>query len=247
VSALVEVQGVSKRYGGVHALDDVSLEIGAGECVALMGGNGAGKSTLVSILAGLQAPDVGVLRFGGEAVRFSSPDEARGAGIETVFQNLGLCDNLDAPGNLFLGRELHWGAGPVRFLRRRAMEAQTRETLATLSVRLPDIKAATAGLSGGQRQALAFARAVRASSRLLILDEPTAALGVEERARVIETVKRLRTERDMSVLLITHNLVEMRELADRVVVLRRGRYGGTAQVPDVDDDRIVALITGARG
>jgi ABC-type sugar transport system ATPase subunit len=246
MSALLEVDGVSKRFGGVHALDGVSCSVQAGECVAMMGGNGAGKSTLVSILAGLQAADDGAVQFGGRAAAFASPDDARRAGIETVFQNLGLCDNLDAPGNLFLGRELHRRVGPLKLLRRRAMEQETRRTLADLKVNLPDLRAASAGLSGGQRQALAFARAVRAASRLLILDEPTAALGVEERRRVVETVQRLRADRGMAVLLITHNLVEMRELADRVIVLRRGEIAGEAELADVDDDRIVSLITGAR-
>jgi ABC-type sugar transport system ATPase subunit len=246
VSALLEVEKVSKRFGGVHALSGVSCSLEAGECVALMGGNGAGKSTLVSILSGLQAADDGAVQFGGQEAAFASPDDARRAGIETVFQNLGLCDNLDAPGNLFLGRELHRRVGPLKFLRRRAMEQETRRTLADLKVNLPDLRAASAGLSGGQRQALAFARAVRAASQLLILDEPTAALGVEERGRVVETVKRLRADRGMAVLLITHNLVEMRELADRVIVLRRGEIAGEAELADVDDDRIVSLITGAR-
>jgi ABC-type sugar transport system ATPase subunit len=246
VSALLEVDNVSKRFGGVHALAGVSCRLEAGESVALMGGNGAGKSTLVSILSGLQAADGGMVQFGGRAAAFGSPDDARRAGIETVFQNLGLCDNLDAPGNLFLGRELYRQIGPLKLVRRRAMEQETRRTLADLKVNLPDLRAASASLSGGQRQALAFARAVRAASRLLILDEPTAALGVEERGRVVETVKRLRADRGMAVLLITHNLVEMRELADRVIVLRRGEIAGEAQIADVDDDRVVALITGAR-
>jgi ABC-type sugar transport system ATPase subunit len=244
--ALLTVDNVSKRFGGVQALSGISLSVAPGESVALLGGNGAGKSTLVSIISGLQRPDEGVVSLNGEPVRFASPDDARAVGIETVFQTLGLCENLDAPGNLFLGRELAWGRRPFRFLRRRAMERETRATLQELSVNVPDLKAATAGLSGGQRQALAFARAARASSRLLILDEPTAALGVEERRRVIETVDRLRKERGMAVLLVTHNLVEMRQLADRVVVLRRGEHAGTARLADVDDDHVVGLITGAR-
>ncbi len=243
---LLEVRGVSKHFGGVHALSDVSMQIAPGECVALMGGNGAGKSTLVSIVAGLTAPDTGDVLFDGDVVAFRTPDDARHVGIETVFQNLALCDNLDAPGNLFLGRELRRRIGPFSVMNRRKMIAETKKTLADLGVRIPDLRAATASLSGGQRQALAFARAVRAQSRLLILDEPTAALGVAERGRVMETVHSLRRSHGLTVLLISHNLQEIRELADRVVVLRHGRMVGTLTVSDNTDGAIVALLTGSQ-
>jgi ABC-type sugar transport system ATPase subunit len=242
---LVALNGVSKHFGGVAALDNVSLSIAPGEAVALMGGNGAGKSTLVSILAGLQRPDSGSLWIEGREQRFEEPQDARNLGIETVFQNLALCGNLDAPGNLFLGRELGWGVRPFRFLNRRAMVEETRHTLEQLGVRIPDLSATASSYSGGQRQALAFARAVRSRSRLLMLDEPTAALGVEESANVVATVRRLREERGMAVLLITHNLEEMRKIAHRAVVLRRGRLVGSVSLDAVDDDRIVGMITGS--
>jgi D-xylose transport system ATP-binding protein len=245
MSELVALEKIHKHFGGVAALDNVSLSISPGESVALMGGNGAGKSTLVSILSGLQRADSGSIRVDGTEIRFEEPKDARSAGIETVFQNLALCGNLDAPGNLFLGREIAWGVKPFRFLKRRAMLDETRRTLDQLGVRIPDLHATAASYSGGQRQALAFARAARANSRLLILDEPTAALGVEESANVVATVRRLREERGIAVLLITHNLEEMRKIADRAVVLRRGRLVGTVPLAEADDDRIVSMITGS--
>lgn len=241
----LEIKGVSKSFGGIAALDNVSFDIAAGEAVALMGGNGAGKSTLVSLLAGLQRPDSGSIFIDGTERNLSEPQDARHAGIETVFQNLALCPNLNAPGNLFLGRELYAGFGPFRFLDRAAMEKATISTLRDLGVNVPDMKAPTNKFSGGQRQALAFARAARANSRLLILDEPTAALGVEESTNVVRTVQRLRRERNMAVLLITHNLEEMRSLADRAVVLRRGHHVGSVDLDRCTDDEIVSRITGS--
>jgi ABC-type sugar transport system ATPase subunit len=245
LTPFLEIKGVSKSFGGIAALNNVSFDIAAGEAVALMGGNGAGKSTLVSLLAGLQRPDAGSVFIGGVERNLSEPQESRDAGIETVFQNLALCPNLNAPGNLFLGRELYFGFGPFRFLDRSAMEKATIATLRDMGVNVPDMKAATDKFSGGQRQALAFARAARAKSKLLILDEPTAALGVEESANVVRTVQRLRRERNMAVLLITHNLEEMRSLADRAVVLRRGHHVGSVILKDTSDDEIVARITGS--
>ncbi|WP_119391112.1 ATP-binding cassette domain-containing protein [Taklimakanibacter lacteus] len=245
MSPFLEIKSISKSFGGVAALKNVSFDIGAGEAVALMGGNGAGKSTLVSLLAGLQRPDSGGIVIDGAEQDFAKPQDARASGIETVFQNLALCPNLNAPGNLFLGRELYRGRAPFRFLDRKAMERATVATLRDLGVNVPDMKAAANKFSGGQRQALAFARAARAKSRLLILDEPTAALGVEESANVIRTVQRLRRERNMTVLLITHNLEEMRAIADRAVILRRGRYVGSVRLDETSDDEIVGRITGS--
>jgi D-xylose transport system ATP-binding protein len=245
MSPFLDVRNVSKSFGGVAALSGVSLSVASGEVVALMGGNGAGKSTLVSILSGLKRADTGEIVIGGEPVSLQSPLDARRAGIETVFQNLALAPNLDAPGNLFLGREIGRGWGVFRMLDRKAMERETKKTLADLGVRIPDLKATSRSYSGGQRQVLAFARAARANSRLLILDEPTAALGVEESANVVATVQRLRRERSMAVLLITHNLEEMRRLADRAVILRRGRLAGALHLDRATDDEIVGRITGS--
>lgn len=242
---VLAVRAVSKSFGGVQALEDVTVDLYPGECLALMGGNGAGKSTLVGILSGLQAPDSGTIELGGNPVQFRSPEESRSAGVETVFQDLALCNNLDAVGNLFLGREEFRRVGPFKVLARRRMEKITREMLRALTVNLPDLHAPTQGLSGGQRQALAFARAIRARSRVLMLDEPTAALGVRERAGVIDTIKRIREEYGVSVLLVSHNLEEIRELADRAVVLRRGRVAGTLAVSGRNEHALVALLTGA--
>jgi ABC-type sugar transport system ATPase subunit len=244
IRPFLEARGITQRFGAVTALENVGLTIHACEAVALMGGNGAGKSTLVSILSGLRRPESGEVRVDGATVIFGDARDARRAGIETVYQNLALCPNLDAPGNLFLGRELARFRWPFRWLDRAAMERETRATLADLGVTIPDLRATSLSYSGGQRQILAFARAARARSRLLILDEPTAALGVEESANVVQTVRRLRAERGMAVLLITHNLEEMRLLADRVVVLRRGRNAGNLRLDEASDDDVVRHITG---
>lgn len=242
---LLAAKSISLRFGAVSALEDVGLEIMPGEAVALMGGNGAGKSTLVSILSGLRRPESGEILIDGFKVEFHDARDARAAGVETVFQNLALCPNLDAPGNLYLGRELYRFRWPFRWLDRSGMERETRATLAELGVTIPDLRATSRSYSGGQRQVLAFARAAAARSRLLILDEPTAALGVEESANVVRTVRRLREERGVAVLLITHNLEEMRQLADRAVVLRRGRNAANLTLATASDDDVVRSITGA--
>ncbi|MDQ0473589.1 ATP-binding cassette domain-containing protein [Labrys wisconsinensis] len=247
MTPFLEVRNVSKSFGGIAALKGISFELAAGEAVALMGGNGAGKSTLVSLLSGLLRPDIGSICIEGADRVLSDPQQSREAGIETVFQNLALCPNLNAPGNLFLGRELYRGFGPFKILDRKAMEKVTVATLQDLGVNVPDMRAPTNRFSGGQRQALAFARAVRGKSKLLILDEPTAALGVEESANVVKTVQRLRKERNIAVLLITHNLEEMRSIADKAVVLRRGHHVGSVLLKETSDDEIVARITGSFG
>ncbi len=245
MNTFLEVRGISKSFGGVAAVNNVSFSIAPGEAVALMGGNGAGKSTLVSMLAGLMKPDAGALAIDGVDRILSEPKEARDAGIETVFQDLALCENLNAPGNLFLGREKYFGVWPLRLLDRRSMEAATITALEDVGVRIPDMRIPTRKFSGGQRQALAFARATRAKSRLLILDEPTAALGVEESGNVVRTVQRLRRDRGVAVLLITHNLEEMRTIAERAVILRRGKFVGSVMLADTTDDEVVARITGS--
>jgi ABC-type sugar transport system ATPase subunit len=245
MTVFLSIKNVSKSFGGIAALKNVSFDLAAGEAVALMGGNGAGKSTLVSLLAGLQRPDTGSICIEEVDRVLMDPQQSRDAGIETVFQNLALCPNLNAPGNLFLGRELYRGFWPFKILDRKEMERVAIATLQELGVKVPDMKTQTSRFSGGQRQALAFARAVRGNSKLLILDEPTAALGVEESANVVKTVQRLRRERNIAVLLITHNLEEMRSIADRAVVLRRGQNAGSVTLRETGDDEIVARITGS--
>lgn len=244
IAPYLSARGITQRFGAVTALDDVALDIRPGEAVALMGGNGAGKSTLVSILSGLRQPEAGEILIDGRTAHLRDARDARAAGIETVYQNLALCPNLDAPGNLFLGREIARGTWPFRWLDRAAMERETRATLADLGVTIADLRATSRSYSGGQRQVLAFARAARARSKLLILDEPTAALGVEESANVVQTVRRLRVERGVAVLLITHNLEEMRLLADRAVILRRGRNAGNLLLASARDEDVVRHITG---
>lgn len=241
---LLRVRDLSKSYGGVLAVADVSFDVAAGECVALLGGNGAGKSTVVAALTGLIKPDSGSILIDSLAVDLSGPQDAREVGIEAVFQNLALCDNLDAPANLFLGRELYRSLGPLRVRRDRRMRDATRVTLEQMGVRMPDLKVPVSSHSGGQRQALAFARAVRSASRLLILDEPTAALGLAEKRQVVAAVRRLIDERGMAVLLVSHDMHEMQQLADRVVVLRQGRLAASTMPPVNDLNAIVGLITG---
>jgi len=236
------VENLSKAFGGVQAADDVSFHIEPGECVALMGNNGAGKSTVVKMISGLFEPNSGSISIDGEVVALRSPDHARHHGIETVFQDLGLCENLDAASNMFLGREVVSRVGPLRIVRRRPMREATREALADLGVRLPDPAAAVQGYSGGQRQALAMARALRGKASVLLLDEPTAALGLRERKQVEEAVLRVR-DSGVAVLLITHNLEEMRAIANRIVVVRQGRSVG--ELPSTATSQaIVELITG---
>jgi ABC-type sugar transport system ATPase subunit len=245
MSTVLRLEGVSKSFGGVRAVDDVSFSVAAGECVALLGGNGAGKSTIVSMISGIAQPDSGSIVFNGARMTFNGPADARRAGIETVFQNLGLCENLDAPSNFFLGRELYSRQLGLRLLRKREMRHRTADALRDIGVRMPPLNAPVVKLSGGQRQALAFARAVRGASGLLILDEPTAALGVAEKEQIIQVVRGLVVDKGMSVLLISHDMDEMQRLADRVVVLRRGRIAAQ-EMPAVSDlPAIVSLITGA--
>jgi D-xylose transport system ATP-binding protein len=231
--------GITKRYGPVHALDEVDLTVDAGEVVALVGDNGAGKSTLVKVVAGVVTPDTGSITFDGRPVRINRPHDAQALGISTVYQDLALCENLDVVGNLFLGaEERRWS-----LLRGIRMERKARDLLTSLDVRIPDISAPVATLSGGQRQSVAIMRALLGEPRLVILDEPTAALGVEQTAQVLELIKRLR-ERGLAVLVISHNLADVRAVSDRIVVLRLGRNAGDFRTADTSQEAIVAAITG---
>lgn len=237
---VLALRGISKRFGAVQALTDVDLEVRAGEVVALVGDNGAGKSTLVKTVAGVHAIDDGTIEWGGRPVRIHKPHDAQDLGIATVYQDLALCDNLDVVGNLFLGREIRT-AGVLDEVE---MERRSRELLTTLSIRIPSVRIPTASLSGGQRQTVAIARSLLGEPRLVILDEPTAALGVEQTAQVLDLVERLR-ERDHAVLLISHNMADVKAVADRVAVLRLGRNNGIFDVATTTQEEIVAAITGA--
>lgn len=242
---LLELRGIGKRFGAVTALEDVTFELRAGEVVALLGDNGAGKSTLAKIIAGTYQADTGTYLFEGRVVHVGSPQAAVALGIATVYQDLALCDNLDVVANLFLGRELAAApvAGRLRQLREPQMERLARDTLTGLAVKIPSLRLPVAALSGGQRQSVAVSRAVLWGSKLVVLDEPTAALGVEQTALVLDLVRTL-AERGIGVMLVSHNLANVFEVADRMVVLRLGRLAGTFDRAGTEPDQVVAAITG---
>jgi D-xylose transport system ATP-binding protein len=238
----LQVSGVAKRFGAVQALDGIDLRVDAGEVVALVGDNGAGKSTLVKVISGVITPDSGTLEFEGRPVRIHRPHDAQALGISTVYQDLALCENLDVVGNLFLGaEERRWSL--MRGIR---MERRARDLLTSLDVRIRDISAPVAALSGGQRQSVAITRALLGDPRLVILDEPTAALGVEQTAQVLDLVKRLR-DRGLAVMVISHDLAGVRAVSDRIVVLRLGRNAGDFRTAETTQEAIVAAITGLEG
>ena len=237
---VLALRGVSKRFGAVQALTDVELEVHAGEVVALVGDNGAGKSTLVKTIAGVHPIDEGVIEWDGRSVQINKPHDAQNLGIATVYQDLALCDNIDVVGNLYLGRELRKRG----ILDEVEMERRSRELLDTLSIRIPSVRIPIASLSGGQRQTVAIARSMLGEPKLVILDEPTAALGVEQTAQVLDLVERLR-ERGHAVILISHNMADVKAVADKVAVLRLGKNNGVFEVKTTSQEEIISAITGA--
>ncbi len=238
--------GIDKHFGGIHALKDVSFAAREGEVTAMVGDNGAGKSTLIRCLVGVHVPDNGQVFFHGRPAHFADPDAARRAGIETVHQNLALIDELTVAQNLFLNREIVRRIGPFRFLDRRTMKVQARSMLSRLSINVPSVEQRVRRLSGGQRQAISICRAVGAGASLVVMDEPTAALGVQETANVEALVSRLREER-VSVILISHNFDQVLRLSDQVWAMRAGRVVGTRRTSETSGNELVALITGAAG
>jgi len=236
---VLHLDGISKSFGAVAALTDISLDVAAGEVVAIVGDNGAGKSTLVKVLAGVHAADSGTIVFDGRPVDIPDPGAAISLGIATVFQDLALCENLDVVENLFLGQEL----SPYR-LDEVEMEKRSWGLLKQLSARIATVRVPIASLSGGQRQTVAIARSLLGDPKIIILDEPTAALGVAQTAEVLDLIERVR-ERGLGVVMISHNMEDVRAVADRVVVLRLGRNNGVFDVGTVSSDQIVAAITGA--
>jgi len=242
VTPLLSVSGASKRYGAVEALRDVDLTVDAGEVVALAGDNGAGKSTLVKAISGVGPPDEATIEFEGREVHIRSPHDAAALGIAVVYQDLALCDNLDVVANMYLGAEAREPG--LRFMDEIAMEGRATELLRSLSVSLPSVRAEVGTLSGGQRQSVAITRALLGEPKLVILDEPTAALGVAQTAQVLELVKRLR-ERGHGVLIISHNLADVFAVADRIVVLRLGRNAGEFPADPERHADVVGAITGA--
>ncbi|MER5816485.1 ATP-binding cassette domain-containing protein [Streptomyces californicus] len=236
---LLSLRGISKSFGAVAALTDVALDVAAGEVVALVGDNGAGKSTLVKVLSGVHRPDAGTVRFDGRAVTVPSPGAAQRLGIATVFQDLALCENLNVVENLFLGREM-------RRLRldEVAMEVRSRALLGELSAKIPSVRTPVAALSGGQRQTVAIARSLLGDPKVIILDEPTAALGVAQTAEVLRLIERLR-ERGLGILMVSHDMADVRAVADTVAVLRLGRNNGVFDAVGTTAADLVAAITGA--
>lgn len=240
VQPLVSMTGISKNFGAIRALTGVDLEVYPGEVVALVGDNGAGKSTLVKILAGVFKPDGGSISLSGTPVIISNTAEAYDLGIATVFQDLALCDNLDVVSNLWLGRELN-----VRgVLDHVGMETRSWALLRELSARIPSVRARVSTLSGGQRQTVAIARSLIGEPTIVILDEPTAALGVGAAAEVLNLIERLR-ERGLGVIVISHNIADVQAVSDRIVVLRLGRNNGHFHTDDVTNEIVISAITGA--
>lgn len=244
---VLSIRNAHKRFGAVRALDDVSLDAWPGEVTALLGDNGAGKSTLVKCISGIHPLDEGQMLLHGQPVSLTSPSTARAAGIETVYQDLALFDNLTPAQNFYAGRELsfpRWLPRPLRFLDKAAMRQSAAEVIDRLQVRLPHPDATVAMMSGGQRQAIAVARATVFARDIVLLDEPTAALGLREARKVLDLIARLR-DAGNAVILITHNMEHVIELADRAVVLRQGRKVGELRPEASRRHEIVSLIVGA--
>jgi fructose transport system ATP-binding protein len=243
---VLELRRVSKAFGHVVALEDVSLQAYAGSVTVIVGDNGAGKSTFVRQITGVEWPNAGKIFFEGKEVDFKSPIEARDVGIETVFQNLALADDLDVPSNLFLGREeRYFNLGPFSFLNERRMLERATEALLRTGIKIPNLKAKIRHMSGGQRQCVAISRAATFASKLIIMDEPTAALGVQETSQVENIIRNLK-KRGIPLILISHNLRQVFDLVDRIWVFRRGRIVGAVDRDKTSGNEVVSLITGIK-
>jgi fructose transport system ATP-binding protein len=244
---LLEGKGISKAFGHVQALRGINIDLREGEVLALVGDNGAGKSTLIKILSGALRPDSGELFMDGQRVHFQNPIAARDHGIETVHQDLAIVPTLTVAENLFLGREVRF-KGPigrfVPFIDRRTMRRQAREHLRELNINIPSVRQRTDTLSGGQRQAVSVARAPAFGRRVVIMDEPTAALGVRETAAVMEVIRRIK-ERGLAIILVSHNLPQVLDISSRVLVLRAGRRVGCLNTKETNMEQVVRMITGA--
>jgi len=242
--ALLDINNVTKEFGAIRALSDVSLSIQPGEVVGLMGDNGAGKSTLVKIISGIYQPTSGSLNFDGANAQITSPGEARRLGIETVYQDLALADNLTAAENIFLGRELKYNVGPFRFLRHNAMNRRAAELFAELKseTRADDY---VRQMSGGQRQAVAIARTRLADAKLILMDEPTAAISVRQVAEVLNLIHRLK-DAGIAVILISHRMPDVFAVCERVIVMRRGTKVADKPIAQTSPEEVTALITGAK-
>src|SRR5436305_2959859 len=245
VQPILQVKELYKRFGGLVAVDHVSLDIYLGEVVGLLEDNGAGKSTLIKMISGAYKPDGGQILLNGEVVSFATPLEARRRGIETIYQDLALCENLDASANIFLGRDrMRHQLGILRVLDRPYMLRESRQVLDQLDIRIPELRNPIRQLSGGQRQAVSIARAVYGNASLMVMDEPTAALGVPEQLKVLELIRTLR-HRGVPVILISHNMQDVFAVADRVIVMRRGSKAGERKVSETNENEVVGLMVGA--
>lgn len=244
---VLSIRNLIKRFGGLTAVNDVSLDVNAGEVVALLGDNGAGKSTLIKCVSGVHQPDGGEMRFDGQRVSFAKPIDSLRAGIETIYQDLALANNLDVPANIFLGRETkrRWLGGLVQTLDDRQMLKEAAGSLATLEIHFPTLTQPIESLSGGQRQAVAIARAIYWKARLMIMDEPTNNLGVPEQQKVLQLIRRLR-DQGIPVILITHTLPDVFAVADRIIVMHRGRKVAEKRAANTNTEELVQYMVGAR-
>jgi ABC-type sugar transport system ATPase subunit len=238
----ISVEHIRKRFGAVTALEDVTLRLGQGEVLGLIGDNGAGKSTLVKILTGFHKPDAGTIHVFGNEVQLRSVTHARELGIDTVFQDLALVPGLSVFHNMFLNREVTRGIGPLRFLNNRVMKRRSREYLDDIGVRIPSMSSEVAQLSGGQRQAIAIARSTHSDARIILLDEPLAAMGAREGALIIELIQELKQRTDVSMIVIAHNYVHVLELCDRVNLLRNGRIALDKRSADTSAEELTAIV-----
>jgi ABC-type sugar transport system ATPase subunit len=240
---ILQVQSVSKRFGGVHALENVSVDLFPGEVLALAGDNGAGKSTLIKIISGVHHPDEGKIWYDGTEVTFENPQKAREQGIETIYQDLALADNLDVGANVFLGREPMKRVFGLPVLDRKKMRTEAADALRVLDIRINRFDLPLRSMSGGQRQAVAIGRAIHWNAKVLIMDEPTAALGVPEQRKVIALIKSLK-QSGVGVIFISHNLIDIFAVSDRIVVLRRGKKVGETATQATNSDEIVRWMVG---
>jgi ABC-type sugar transport system ATPase subunit len=239
----LEIRGLCKRFGSIQALNGIDLNIYPGEVLGLLGDNGAGKSTLIKCISGVHSLSEGTFRCEGKDVVISSPNVARSLGIETVFQDLALIPNLDASANLFIGRELGWFKGLLRVMNQRAMMEDVKKTLEQLDIHIPSLRLDVEGFSGGQRQAIAIARAIRWKAKLVILDEPTAALSVPEQRKVLALTRQLASQ-GVAVIYITHNILDVIAVTDRLAILHRGQKAAEVATKECSEHDIVSLIMG---
>jgi fructose transport system ATP-binding protein len=243
---ILQTRQLTKHYGGVHALEAADFELFAGEHVAIVGDNGAGKSTFVRQITGVERPSSGKIFFEDKEVDFKGPLDAQAIGIEAVYQNLALADDLDVPSNIFLGREeTYFNMGPFSILNRRSMLQKSHDVLERTGVKIPDLQNTIGNMSGGQRQCVAISRAASFASKLIIMDEPTAALGVQETTQVENIIRTLKA-RGVPLILISHNLRQVFNLVDRIWVFRRGRIVGVVDTAETDGNEVVSLITGVK-